>query len=219
MRPTLIRLITGGALGIAFSVSLMLPGSVVFPQESPVRQLAAPEPPGAKVVRAAPVAAPKKVAERPRIVIQRVYVPTVRTAHAPVVVRHAAPLSKPALKHVERTQPPPPATQPVTPMSAPPTEPERAEKPEKAKKPKEGKRRKADKPRKSEKPKKAEKPKKSKDRGSGKKEKGDDGSGKKEKGDDGDKKDRGGEGDDRGHHDEGDEDDGGGGRGDDAFRG
>ena len=35
MRPTVIRLIAGGALGTAFSVSLMLPGALVFPEDEP----------------------------------------------------------------------------------------------------------------------------------------------------------------------------------------
>ena len=54
MRPTVIRLIAGGALGIAFSVSLMLPGTLVFPEDEPVRHFASPRVPAATVVRAAP---------------------------------------------------------------------------------------------------------------------------------------------------------------------
>ena len=223
MRPTVIRLIAGGALGIAFSVSLMLPGTVVFPQESQVQHLAAPEPPSAKVIRVAPIATPRKKAPaRPRVVVQRIYVPAIRTAPAPAVVRPTQPrperTSRPPRKPVERTQPPPPSAQSLTPMSAPPTEPEQAETPRKAKKPKEGKPQKADEPRKSEKPresdkpkksgkpKKSDKPKRSKDRSSG----------KKDKGDDGDR--RGGDdGDEHGHDDQDHED--GGGRGDKASRG
>jgi hypothetical protein len=222
MRPTVIRLISGGALGIAFSVSLMLPGTVVFPHESAVQHLAAPEPPSAKVVRVAPDVAPRKETPvRPRIVVQRIYVPAIRNARASANARHVqprpTPSSRPPRKPVERTQPPPPAA-PVAPMSAPPTEPEQAEEPRKALKPKEDQPRETDKPRKSEKPKKSDKPKKSgkpkksdkpkssKDRGSGKKDKGD-----RKSGDD--------DGDEHGHHDHDHDDGDGGGRGNNASRG
>jgi hypothetical protein len=132
MRPTIIRFIVGGALGIAFSVSLLLPGAVVFPEEPPIRHLAAPDVPSTRVVRAAPVAAPKKAQAPRRVVVRPVYVPTIRTAPAASVVRHAPSRSKPSPKPVPRTSPP--AQQRLTPLSAPPAERTKAKKPRKAKK-------------------------------------------------------------------------------------
>ena len=74
MRPTVIRLIVGGALGIAFSISLMLPGALVLPEEHPMRHLAIPDVPSTMVVRAAPVAAPKRAPApaRRRVVVRPV---------------------------------------------------------------------------------------------------------------------------------------------------
>jgi len=176
MRPTVIRLIAGGALGVAFSISLTLPGSVVFPAEPPIRQLAAPEAPTATVLRAAPVVRARKALPRPRVVVQRVYVPTAGTVPAPRVVDRTPPRSKPSRKPVERAPVPvtPLATRPAAPVSEPveepkeaeeaeepreADEPKKAERPRKSGKPKAEKPRKADKTRKSEKPKKAKKPK------------------------------------------------------------
>ena len=169
MRPMVIRLIAGGALGVAFSVSLTLPGSVVFPDEPPIRQLAAPEAPTATVLRAAPVVRrPRKAPSTPRVVVQRVYVPRAGTVRTTSVVRRTPPRSKPR-KPVKRA--PAPVAQPVTPLAARPAPPaaelsdepkqtdeqgddEKAEGPRKSKKPK-----KADEPRKLEKPKRVKKPK------------------------------------------------------------
>jgi hypothetical protein len=131
MRPTIIRFIVGGALGIAFSVSLLLPGAVVFPEETPIRHLAAPDVPSTRVVRAAPVAAPKKAPAPRRVVVRPVYVPTIRTAHAARVVRHAPSRSKPSPKPVPRTSPS--ADQRLMPLSAPPAERTKAKKPRNAK--------------------------------------------------------------------------------------
>jgi hypothetical protein len=127
-----IRLIVGGALGIAFSVSLMLPGAVVFPEKPPIRHLAAPDAPSTMVVRAAPVAAPKKAPAPRRGVVRPVDVPTIRTAPVASVVRHAPSRSKPSPKPIPRTSPP--AQQRLTPLSAPPAEHATAKKPKKAKK-------------------------------------------------------------------------------------
>ena len=132
MRPTIIRFIVGGALGIAFSVSLMLPGAIVFPEEPPIHRLAAPDVPSTRVVRAAPVAVPKKAPVRRRVVVRPVYVPTIRTAPAASVVGHPPSRSKPSPKPVPRTSPP--AQRRLTPLSAPPAEHARAKKPRKAKK-------------------------------------------------------------------------------------
>ena len=219
MRPTLIRLIAGGALGVAFSISLTLPGSVVFPDEAPVRQLAAPEAPTATVLRAAPVARPRKAPARPRVVVQRVYVPTAGTGPATRVVREPQGRSKPSRKPVERA-PAAPAEQSVTPLAAPPAvpvsqpaeesqdadeqgddEPRRRDRSPKPEKSKPEKPKKADKPRRSERPKKAKKPKEH-------------GSAKKEKSRGGGKQDRDDQGDDRNGHDKGERGSGRGGRGD-----
>jgi hypothetical protein len=169
MRPTVIRLIAGGALGVAFSVSLTLPGSVVFPDEPPIRQLAAPEAPTATVLRAAPVVRPaRKAPAKPRVVVQRVYVPRAGTVRTTSVVRRTPPRASPR-KPVKRA--PAPVAQPVTQLAARPAPPaaepsdepkqtdeqgddEKAERPRKSKEPK-----KADEPRKLEKPKRAKKPK------------------------------------------------------------
>ena len=134
MRPTVIRLIVGGALGIAFSISLMLPGAFVLPEEPPIRHLATPDVPSTMVVRAAPVAAPKRASApaRRRVVVRPVSAPTVRTASDASVVRHAPSRSKPSPKPVTRTSPP--ARQGLTPLSAPPAEHSKAKKPKKAKK-------------------------------------------------------------------------------------
>jgi hypothetical protein len=115
MRPTVIRLIVGGALGIAFSVSLWLPGTVVFPEDAPIRHLAAPDVPSTMIVRAAAVPAPKKAPAPQRLVVQPVYPPVVRTAPVTSVVRRAPSRSGPAAKPVTRTAPP--AQQQLTPLS------------------------------------------------------------------------------------------------------
>jgi hypothetical protein len=131
MRPTAIRFIVGGALGIAFSVSLMLPGAVVFPAEAPIRHLAAPDLPSRIIVRAAPVAAPKKAPARRRVVVRPVYVPTIRRAPAASVVRPPS-SAKPSPRPIPHTSPP--ARQRLTPLSAQPAEHAKAKKPKKAKK-------------------------------------------------------------------------------------
>jgi hypothetical protein len=198
MRPTVIRLIAGGALGVAFSISLTLPGSVVFPEEAPIRQLTAPKAPRPKVVRAARmVEHPTYAVPKPRVVVQRVYVPRSDPRRPTSVVGHTRPPSgKPA------KQAPPRVEQPVTLLAAPKAppvaqpadepkqadeqgddEPRRAHRQRKSERPK-----KADKPRKSEKPKKAKKPK---DHGSAKKEKPPSGARDEDRHDNGD--DRGGD--------------------------
>ena len=131
MRPTIIRFIVGGALGIAFSVSLMLPGTVVFPDDPPIRHLAAPDAPSSMVVRAAPIAPPRKARAPRPVVVRPVQVPTIRTAPAASVVGHPPSRSKPAPRPVPRTSPP--AQQRLTPLSAPHAERAKAKKPEKAK--------------------------------------------------------------------------------------
>jgi hypothetical protein len=223
MRPTVIRLIAGGALGTAFSIALTLPGSVVFPDEPPIRQLAAPKAPSAKVLHAAPmVERATKASARPRVVVRRVYVPSAGTVPATSAVRDGPTRSKPLGKPVERA--PAPVGQPVTPLAAPsakpvtepaeePTEADepKAEDPKKADEPKKAKEPKAEKPRKSEKPKKSEKPRKSGKPKQSKKPKAR-GSEKKAKPDR--KQDRDDQGEDRR-----DEDEHGGGRGDDSRRG
>jgi hypothetical protein len=132
MRPTVIRFIVGGALGIAFSVSLMLPGTVVFPDDPPIRHLAAPDAPSTMVVQAGPIAVPEKQPAPRRVVVRPVYVPAIRTAPAASVVRHPPRRSKPAPRPVPRTSPP--AQQRLTPLSAPPAERAKAKKPKKVKK-------------------------------------------------------------------------------------
>jgi hypothetical protein len=119
MRPTVIRLIVGGALGIAFSVSLWLPGTVVFPEDAPIRHLSAPDVTSTMVVRAAPVAAPKKppAPARRRVVVRPVYVPAVRTAPVRSIVRQSPSRSTPAPTPVTRTGPP--ARPRLTPLSTP----------------------------------------------------------------------------------------------------
>lgn len=210
MRPTVIRLIAGGALGVAFSISLTLPGSVVFPEEAPIRQLTAPKAPRPKVVRAArmvehPTYAPLK----PRVVVQRVYVPTPGPRRTTSGVRHTRPASgKPA------KQEPPRVEQPVTPLAAPKAPPvaqpadepkqadEQGDEARKAHRQRKSERpKKADKPRRSEKPKKAKKPK-------------DHGSAKKEKPSGARDEDRHDNGDDRGGHEKGEHGNGRGDRGD-----
>jgi hypothetical protein len=131
MRPTVIRFIVGGALGIAFSISLMLPGTVVFPDDPPIRHLAAPDAPSTMVVRAAPIAAPKSARALRRVVVRRVHVPTIRTAPAASVVRRPPSPSKPSPRPVPHTSPS--AQQRLTPLSAPHAERAKAKKPEKAK--------------------------------------------------------------------------------------
>ena len=133
MSPTVIRFIVGGALGIAFSVSLMLPGTVVFPDDPPIRHLAAPDAPSTVVVQAAaPIAPPKKARAPRRVVVRPVHVPTIRTAPAASVVRHPPRRSKPAPRPVPRTSPPAQAR--LTPLSEHHAERTKAKKPEKAKK-------------------------------------------------------------------------------------
>jgi hypothetical protein len=145
MRPTVIRLIVGGALGIAFSVSLMLPGALMLPEQPPIRHLATPDAPSTMIVRVAPVAAPKRAPAPRRVVVRPVYVPAVRTAPAATVVRHAPSRSRPSPKPVTRTSPP--AQQRLTPLAAPPSPAEREQpkKPTKAKRPGEEKKEKKEK--------------------------------------------------------------------------
>ena len=205
MRPTVIRLIAGGALGAAFSVALTLPGSVVFPDEAPIRQLAAPETPTRTVLRAAPLHRPG-TAPRPRVVVQRVYVPAAGTAPATSVVRRTVRRSKSSRKPIERE--PAPVEQRLTPLAAPPPapvseptkEPKEADQPRKAAKPpKAEKPKKAEKPRKAEQPKRPEKPKRAKKPKNPKKSK-DPGSRKNGKSGDGGKKGRDDQGEDEGEH-------------------
>jgi hypothetical protein len=117
MRPTVIRLIVGGTLGIAFSVSLWLPATVVLPEDARIRHLAAPEVPSTMVVRAAPLAAPKKAPAPRRVVLRPVQAPPVRTTPVARVVRQAPSRSTPASKPVVRTTPP--AQPRLKPLSAP----------------------------------------------------------------------------------------------------
>jgi hypothetical protein len=213
MRPTVIRLIAGGALGVAFSVSLTLPGSVVFPEEPPIRQLAAPKGPTATVLHAAPVVRrPRKAPAKARVVVQRVYVPREGTVRTTSVVRRTPPRSKPR-KQVKRA--PSPVAQPVTPLAARPAPPaakpsdepkhadeqEDDEKAERQRKPRKAK--KAGEPRKLEKPKGAKKPTHH-------------GSRKHDKSGEADNDDRDHQGGDRHGHDKGKH---GGGRGDHGNRG
>src|SRR5262245_18662130 len=211
MRPTVIRLIAGGALGVAFSISLTLPGSVVFPREAPIRQLAAPKAPTRTVVRAARIVQrPAKAPVKPRVVVQRVYVPTPGSVRATTVVRRAPPRSLPGrrAKHAAAR-----VGQPVTPLAARPgpaatnsaeepqdeqgqDEPRKADRHGKSEKPKN-----ADKPWKAEKPKKATKPKGH-------------GSAKKDKSSRDRNEDRDDQGDDRDGHGKGDHGHGRGGHGD-----
>jgi hypothetical protein len=217
MRPTIIRLITGGALGVAFSISLTLPGSVVFPDEQPIRKLAAPEAPTATVLRATPVVRPRTAPTKPRVVVRRVYVPTAGTVRTTSFVRRTPPRPKPSRKPVERT--PVAVKQPVTPLAAPPaasaTEP--AEEPQEADEQGDDEPRKHDRTRKSEKskpeqPKKADKPQKSEKPKKAKNPKGH-GSAKKNKPNGAGKEDRDDQGDDRGGHDKREHGNGRGGRG------
>ena len=132
MRPTVIRFIVGGALGIAFSVSLMLPGTVVFPDDPPIRHLAAPDAPSTMVVRAAPIAPPKKAQAPRRVVVRPVHVPTIRTAPAASVVRHPP-------RRLQAGSEAGPAHEPARPTAShaavrTPAERAKAKKPEKAKK-------------------------------------------------------------------------------------
>ena len=115
MRPTVIRLIVGGTLGIAFSVSLWLPGTVVFPEDAPIRHLSAPDVPSTMVVRAAPVVAPKKTPAPRRVVVHPVRVLPVRSAPVASVVRQAPSRSTPVAKPVTRVAPR--AQRPLTPLS------------------------------------------------------------------------------------------------------
>ena len=185
MRPTVIRLIVGGALGIAFSISLMLPGALVLPEEHSIGQVAAPGVPSTMVVRAAPVAAPKRVSApaRRRVVVQRVSASKINTAPAESAVRHAPSRSRPAGKPVTRTSP---TAQALTMMAAPPaaeakdepSEPESAKQPKKiesANQPKKVESAKKPKNANAAKPKKAKpaKPKKVKKRGEEKEKSGD----------------------------------------------
>ena len=115
MRPTVIRLIVGGALGIAFSVSLWLPGTVVFPEEARIRHMAAPDVPSTMIVRAAPVAVPKKAPAPRRVDVRPFSLPTIRTAPAANMVRNVPSRVRPSPKAVTRTSPPTP--QRLTPLS------------------------------------------------------------------------------------------------------
>jgi len=138
MRPTVIHLIAGGALGFAFSVSLMLPGALVFPEDEPVRHFASPRVRAATVVRATPdlQRTPKAPAPVPqRVAVRRVYVPAPRRVPAAGVGRHV-PARSAASPKPRGPRPTPPAEQRLTPLAATPSQPARAEKPKKAKKPK-----------------------------------------------------------------------------------
>ena len=199
MRPTFIRLIAGGALGAAFSISLTLPGSVVFPGEPPIRQLAAPEAPAATVLHAAPVIQlPRKAPTKPRVVAQRVYVPAAGTVRTTSVVRHTPPRPKPLKR------PPAPVARPVTPLAARPAPPaaEPSDEPNQAEERGDEEPRKADHPRKSEQPKKAHNPRKPEKPKQARKPK-DHGSAKKEQPSGAHKEHRDDQGDDRGTHDNG----------------
>lgn len=192
MRPTVIRLIVGGALGIAFSISVTLPGALVLPQDHPKRHLATPDAPSTTVVRAAPVAAPRTAPTPRRGVVRAVHVPAIRTAPVVKSVRYTPTGSRPATNPVERTSPP---AQALTTMVAPPVveskdepgEAESATQPKKAKPAKKPKKADAAKPKKA-KPEQAKpakkakptKPKKAKKRGEEKEESGD--RGKKDEG-------------------------------------
>ena len=91
MRPTVIRLIAGCFLGAALSVSLMLPGFVVLPDQAPIQHLGLPAPPAATVVRATAVSSPRpRRAPAPRQV-RRFYAvaPTVRTVPISRVIPRA----------------------------------------------------------------------------------------------------------------------------------
>jgi hypothetical protein len=201
MRPTVIRLIAGGALGIAFSVSLMLPGAVILPEQAQIRHLASPDRPAATVVRAAPVQRPSTAAAPRHVVVRPVFVPRVRTDPVTNVVRQTPRRSSSSPKPVKRTSPP---AQTLTSLAATPA----AESERKPKKDKSAKR--------ERKPEKARKQKRSKERGGEREEKSDD-RGKKDKGrgdDQGDEGDQGDHGDHGDHGDEGDR-----GEGDDSVDG
>ena len=213
MRPTVIRLIAGGALGVAFSVSLTLPGSVVFPHEAPIRQLAAPKAPASKVVRAARmVERPTNAPPKPRVVVRRVYVPTgpVRTES---VVRYTPRRLKPSRKAAQHA--PARVEQPVTPLAAPKAPPaaEPADEPKQADEQggdaprKSNRQRTSEKPRKADKPRNSERPKKAKKPGERSSAKKDRPSGAREE-------DRDEQGDDRGGHGKGEHGHGHGRRGD-----
>lgn len=161
MRPAIIRLIAGGALGIAFSVSLMLPGALVFPENEPVRHFASPRVPAPTVVRAAPNVLRTQKAPAPQpVVVRKVSVPAARPVPAARVVRHVPSRSTPSPRPRKR-RPTPPAEQRLTPLTATPSQPTSAEQPKKAKEPKKPKK---DGPlsgeTKTKKPKKPKKPKK-----------------------------------------------------------
>lgn len=214
MRPTVIRLIAGGALGIAFSISLTLPGSVVFPAEAPIRQLAAPEAPTPKVVRAARMAErPGKASPNTRVLVQRVYVPTPRPMRATSIVRQTPPRSKPSQKPAKHA--PTRVVQPVTPLAAPKAPPvaQPADEPKQADEQGDDEPRKAHRQRKSERPKKADKPRKSEKPKKAKKPK-DHASAKKDKPSGARDEDRDRQGDERGGHEKGEHGNGRGGRGD-----
>lgn len=141
MRPAIIRLIAGGALGIAFSVSLMLPGALVFPEDEPVRHFASPRVPAATVVRAAPnvLRTQKAPAPAPQpVVVRKVFVPAARPVPAARVVRHIPARSTPSPRPRKR-RPTPPAEQRLTPLAATRSQPTNAKKPKKAKKAKKAK--------------------------------------------------------------------------------
>lgn len=136
MRPAIIRLIAGGALGIAFSVSLMLPGALVFPEDEPVRHFASPRVPAATVVRAAPnvLRTQKAPAPAPQpVVVRKVSVPAARPVPAARVVGHIPARSTPSPRPRKR-RPTPPAEQRLTPLAATPSQPTSAKKTKKAKK-------------------------------------------------------------------------------------
>lgn len=138
MRPAIIRLIAGGALGIAFSVSLMLPGALVFPEDEPVRHFASPRVPAATVVRAAPnvLRTQKAPAPAPQpVVVRKVSVPAARPVPAARVVGHIPARSTPSPRPRKR-RPTPPAEQRLTPLAATPSQPTSAKQPKKAKEPK-----------------------------------------------------------------------------------
>jgi colicin import membrane protein len=142
---------------------------------------------------------PAKAPPKPRVVVQRVYVPTPRPVRTTSAVRHA-----PARSNPSRGKPAPARVEePVTPLAAPKTPPvaQPADEPKQVAEQDDGPR-KADRHRKSERPKKAEKPRRSEKPKEAKKPK-DHGSAKKDKPSGGRHEDRDDQGDDRGGHEKG----------------
>src|SRR5437016_5008291 len=92
MRPTVIRLIAGFALGTAFAVSLVLPGKIVLTEHTPVQHVVAPRPPAQIVVKAAPLAR-----ARPQVAAQ-----PVARRYEPSPIVHPAPVARPVSRVVRR---------------------------------------------------------------------------------------------------------------------